>query len=80
MLGTDGKQREDGDTWTLVDYDPMCMAFHVMREQIKDTVATSTSAKKITEGLAMLQRQLRECVYDRLERGSGVPKVSRAKT
>lgn len=69
MQGTDGRDRPDVDIWKLVDYDPICTNWTLMRNQIADAIINTPNAGKVGDNLMLLGRQLRECIYDRIAKG-----------
>jgi hypothetical protein len=82
MKGTDGRERPDVGLWKLVDYDQTCQAYSVLRNQINDVIMESPNAVTVLGNLSYLNRQIRECIYDRLERGGkhDVPTLQKAAT
>jgi hypothetical protein len=66
VKGSDGRDRPDLDIWKLVDYDPLCAYYSMLRNQIAEAITGTPNANKVAENLMLLGRQLRECVYDRL--------------
>lgn len=69
MQGTDGRDRPDVDIWKLVDYDPLCMNLTLLKHQIIEMTDKTAQAGKVGDTIMLLTRQLRECIYDKLERG-----------
>jgi hypothetical protein len=71
MKGSDDRERNDLDVWKLVDYDPLCAYFTMLRNQIADAIAGTPNSAVVAEHLLLLGRQLRECIYDKLTKGGG---------